>query len=106
VPNEPFSELLGPSVPIHEARRRAANVAADAYAAALREDAGAVRFMLLCIACEALETPLRKSKLDPAKTGDGWYALKAVAARVGIDPAEISQAASRRNDLTHLRPRR
>lgn len=101
-PGNLVSALQQRALDLHDpARRHCVLMAIQEYAGALREIADIQRFILLWLACEAIDRPLRG--MVTRQPRDTWWGLKAVAEQRGEDPALLDDAYQLRNDLFHVR---
>ena len=102
VPNPPFGDFFEAYVGLRDPSiRYPILMAVQFYAAALREVEPVLRFMLLWLACEAIEDSLRR-KLDRKRKDRNW-GLKALAEQQGDSADLIDDAYVLRNDIFHVR---
>jgi len=102
VPNPPFGDFFDAYVALRDPSiRYPILMAIQFYGAALREVEPVLRFMLLWLACEAIEDSLRR-KLDRTPK-DRFWGLKALAERMRQDASLIEDAYELRTDIFHVR---
>ena len=88
------------SVPESSKRHHALTMAAQFYSSSLRETNPLLRFMLVWLACDAIENETRRY-VHPPRIRDSHWGLKAIAESRGIDRDIVSNGYELRNDLFH-----